>query len=123
MTKCITGNQLLEYGSFQGNMFGTKLETIQKIHEQDKIAVLDVEPQVAVCKPGYIYCRCFSVKGIKCEIEENEPRKWHKTLLQTLKLLRTAEFAPLMVFIAPTNTANQVSWSSNVFLIYPPPPA
>ncbi|XP_048853756.1 55 kDa erythrocyte membrane protein isoform X2 [Brienomyrus brachyistius] len=70
MTKCITGNQLLEYGSFQGNMFGTKLETIQKIHEQDKIALLDVEPQ-------------------------------------TLKLLRTAEFAPLMVFIAPTDSANQ----------------
>ncbi|KAG7484713.1 hypothetical protein MATL_G00053190 [Megalops atlanticus] len=70
MTKCITENQFLEYGSFQGNMFGTKLETIQKIHEQGKIALLDVEPQ-------------------------------------TLKLLRTAEFAPLVVFIAPTNTANQ----------------
>uniref|UniRef100_A0A8C7KNV6 MAGUK p55 scaffold protein 1 n=1 Tax=Oncorhynchus kisutch TaxID=8019 RepID=A0A8C7KNV6_ONCKI len=67
MTKCITGNELLEYGSFQGFMFGTKIETIQKIHEQGKIAVLDVEPQ-------------------------------------TLKLLRTADFAPLVVFIAPTNS-------------------
>ncbi|XP_056140719.1 55 kDa erythrocyte membrane protein [Lampris incognitus] len=70
MTKCISGNELLEYGSFQGNMFGTKIETIQKIHEQGKIALLDVEPQ-------------------------------------TLKLLRTAEYAPLMIFIAPTNTAAQ----------------
>ncbi|XP_053504271.1 55 kDa erythrocyte membrane protein [Ictalurus furcatus] len=70
MTRCIVGNELLEYGSFQGSMFGTKIETIQKIHEQDKIALLDVEPQ-------------------------------------TLKLLRTAEFAPLVVFIAPTNTGNQ----------------
>ncbi|KAG9351973.1 hypothetical protein JZ751_023224 [Albula glossodonta] len=70
MTKCITENQLLEYGSFQGSMFGTKLETIYKIHEQGKIALLDVEPQ-------------------------------------TLKVLRTAEFAPLVVFIAPTNTATQ----------------
>ncbi|CAJ1064314.1 kDa erythrocyte membrane protein [Xyrichtys novacula] len=70
MTKCITGNELLEYGSFQGNMFGTKIETIQKIHEQGKIAVLDIEPQ-------------------------------------TLKVLRTAEFAPLVVFIAPTTTAAQ----------------
>uniref|UniRef100_A0A673ZV26 55 kDa erythrocyte membrane protein n=1 Tax=Salmo trutta TaxID=8032 RepID=A0A673ZV26_SALTR len=60
MTKCITGNELLEYGSFQGFMFGTKMETIQKIHEQGKIALLDVEPQ-------------------------------------TLKLLRTADFAPLVV--------------------------
>ncbi|KAI4882499.1 hypothetical protein NFI96_018895 [Prochilodus magdalenae] len=70
MTKCIVGNEFLEYGSFQGNMFGTKIETIQKIHEQGKIAVLDVEPQ-------------------------------------TLKLLRTADFAPLVVFVAPTNTGNQ----------------
>uniref|UniRef100_A0A8C4I6Q7 55 kDa erythrocyte membrane protein n=1 Tax=Dicentrarchus labrax TaxID=13489 RepID=A0A8C4I6Q7_DICLA len=70
MTKCISGNELLEYGSFQGNMFGTKIETIQKIHEQGKIALLDIEPQ-------------------------------------TLKVLRTADFAPLVVFIAPTNTAAQ----------------
>ncbi|KAA8587189.1 hypothetical protein FQN60_001025 [Etheostoma spectabile] len=70
MTKCVSGNELLEYGSFQGNMFGTKIETIQKIHEQEKIALLDVEPQ-------------------------------------TLKVLRTADFAPLVVFIAPTNTAAQ----------------
>lgn len=48
MTKCISANELLEYGSFQGYMFGTKTETIQKIHEQDKIALLDVEPQVSL---------------------------------------------------------------------------
>lgn len=46
MTKAISGNELLEYGSFQGYMFGTKIESILKIHEQDKIALLDVEPQV-----------------------------------------------------------------------------
>lgn len=46
MTKCIIGNELLEYGSYQGHMFGTKIETVHKIHEQGKIAVLDVEPQV-----------------------------------------------------------------------------
>ncbi|KAK5859035.1 hypothetical protein PBY51_003130 [Eleginops maclovinus] len=70
MTKCISGNELLEYGSHQGFMFGTKIETIQKIHEQGKISLLDVEPQ-------------------------------------TLKVLRTADFAPLVVFIAPTNTSAQ----------------
>ncbi|XP_076836458.1 55 kDa erythrocyte membrane protein [Brachyhypopomus gauderio] len=70
MTKCIVKNEFLEYGSFQGNMFGTKIETILKIHEQGKIALLDVEPQ-------------------------------------TLKLLRTADFAPLVVFIAPTNNGTQ----------------
>ncbi|MGH0147224.1 UNVERIFIED_CONTAM: hypothetical protein FKN15_028798 [Acipenser sinensis] len=70
MTKCIADNELVEYGSFQGHMFGTKLETIHKIHEKGRIALLDIEPQI-------------------------------------LKLLRTAEFAPLVVFIAPTNTASQ----------------
>ncbi|KAG7265813.1 hypothetical protein CRUP_004267 [Coryphaenoides rupestris] len=70
MTKSISSNHLLEYGSFQGFMFGTKIETIQKIHEQGIIALLDIEPQ-------------------------------------TLKLLRTAEYAPLVIFIAPTTTATQ----------------
>ncbi|XP_061596028.1 55 kDa erythrocyte membrane protein isoform X1 [Cololabis saira] len=73
MTKCISGNELLEYGSFQGFMFGTKFDTIQKIHEQGIVSVLDVEPQ-------------------------------------TLKLVRTADFAPLVVFIAPTNSAPQVPY-------------
>ncbi|XP_061818032.1 55 kDa erythrocyte membrane protein isoform X4 [Nerophis lumbriciformis] len=70
MSKGISNNELLEYGSFQGNMFGTKIETIHTIYEQGKIALLDIEPQ-------------------------------------TLKVLRTADFAPLVVFIAPTNTATQ----------------
>lgn len=44
-------------------MYGTKLDTIRKIHQEGKIAILDVEPQA-------------------------------------LKILRTTEFAPLVVFIA-----------------------
>lgn len=47
-------------------MYGTKLETIRKIHQESKMAILDVEPQA-------------------------------------LKVLRTAEFAPYVIFIsAPT---------------------
>ncbi|XP_005994799.1 55 kDa erythrocyte membrane protein [Latimeria chalumnae] len=71
MTKSIAANEFLEYGSFQGCMFGTKFETIQKIHEQGKIAILDIEPQI-------------------------------------LKLVRSAEFAPLIVFIAPTEKSEQI---------------
>ncbi|XP_048400840.1 55 kDa erythrocyte membrane protein isoform X1 [Stegostoma tigrinum] len=75
MVKNITCNEFLEYGSFQGAMFGTKLETIRKINQdQGKIAVVDIEPQA-------------------------------------LKVLRTAEFAPLVVFIAApsaTQPGNQV---------------
>uniref|UniRef100_A0A9J7ZBY0 55 kDa erythrocyte membrane protein n=2 Tax=Cyprinus carpio TaxID=7962 RepID=A0A9J7ZBY0_CYPCA len=53
MTKGIIGNELLEYGSFQGHMFGTKIETVHKIHEQGKIAVLDVEPQKLIPSQAY----------------------------------------------------------------------
>ena len=44
-------------------MYGTKLETIRRIHMEGKMAILDVEPQA-------------------------------------LKVLRTAEYAPYVVFIA-----------------------
>ncbi|KAG7516242.1 55 kDa erythrocyte membrane protein [Solea senegalensis] len=78
LTKGIADNEFLEYGSFQGFMFGTKTETIHKIHEQGKIAVLDVEPQ-------------------------------------NLKVLWTADFAPLVVFIAPTDVASQ---TENLLMIH-----
>ncbi|TKS67904.1 Peripheral plasma membrane protein CASK [Collichthys lucidus] len=68
MMQDISNNEYLEYGSHEDAMYGTRLETIQKIHQQGLIAILDVEPQA-------------------------------------LKVLRTAEFAPYVVFIAaPTIT-------------------
>ncbi|XP_030636919.1 calcium/calmodulin-dependent serine protein kinase b isoform X3 [Chanos chanos] len=68
MMQDISNNEYLEYGSHEDAMYGTRLETIRKIHEQGMIAILDVEPQA-------------------------------------LKVLRTAEFAPYVVFIAaPTIT-------------------
>ncbi|XP_068013655.1 55 kDa erythrocyte membrane protein [Melanerpes formicivorus] len=70
MTRDILANEFLEFGSYQGNMFGTKFETVHKIHQQDKVAILDVEPQ-------------------------------------TLKIIRTAELSPFIVFIAPTDKAEQ----------------
>ncbi|KAM4819360.1 55 kDa erythrocyte membrane protein isoform 2-T2 [Thomomys bottae] len=70
MTKNISANEFLEFGSYQGNMFGTKFETVHQIHKQDKIAILDIEPQ-------------------------------------TLKIVRTAELSPFIVFIAPTDQGTQ----------------
>ncbi|XP_067314763.1 calcium/calmodulin-dependent serine protein kinase b isoform X10 [Pseudorasbora parva] len=68
MMQDISNNDYLEYGSHEDAMYGTRLETIRKIHEQGMVAILDVEPQA-------------------------------------LKVLRTAEFAPYVVFIAaPTIT-------------------
>lgn len=48
MMQDISNNEYLEYGSHEDAMYGTKLETIRKIHEQGLIAILDVEPQVVI---------------------------------------------------------------------------
>ena len=45
----IANNEYLEYGSHEGFMYGTKLDTIRAIHDQGLIAILDVEPQVGDC--------------------------------------------------------------------------
>ncbi|XP_077970685.1 peripheral plasma membrane protein CASK-like isoform X2 [Styela clava] len=62
MMEDIKNNHYLEYGTHESALYGTKLDTIRKIHNEDMIAILDVEPQA-------------------------------------LKILRSAEFAPFVVFI------------------------
>lgn len=69
MSKAISENLFLEFGSFNGYMFGTKVQTVTDIHNEGKVAVLDIEPQ-------------------------------------TLKMVRTAELAPFIVFVSPTDTDN-----------------
>ncbi|RXN01884.1 Peripheral plasma membrane protein CASK [Acipenser ruthenus] len=51
MMQDISNNDYLEYGSHEDAMYGTRLETIRKIHEQGLIAILDVEPQLHLLKP------------------------------------------------------------------------
>lgn len=63
MLQDIANNEYLEYGTHEGAMYGTKLDTIKEIHRKGFVAILDVEPQA-------------------------------------LKILRTAEYAPFIVFIA-----------------------
>lgn len=63
MVSDIESHEYLEYGTHEDAMYGTKLDTIRKIHAQGKVAILDVEPQA-------------------------------------LKILRSGEYAPYVVFIA-----------------------
>lgn len=65
----IAANEYLEYGTHEDAMYGTKLDTIRRIHADGKMAILDVEPQA-------------------------------------LKILRTAEFTPYVVFIAAPSLQN-----------------
>lgn len=46
MARGIAANEFLEFGSFRGDMFGTRLDAVRRIHECGQVAVLDIEPQV-----------------------------------------------------------------------------
>ncbi|VVC96656.1 unnamed protein product [Leptidea sinapis] len=73
----IGANEYLEYGTHEDAMYGTKLETIRRIHSERRIAILDVEPQA-------------------------------------LKILRTAEFAPYVVFIAAPPLNNVADYDGSL---------
>nr|XP_014271589.1 peripheral plasma membrane protein CASK isoform X5 [Halyomorpha halys] len=73
----IAANEYLEYGSHEEAMYGTKLETIRKIHGEGRVAILDVEPQA-------------------------------------LKMLRTSEFAPFVVFIAAPHLNNLADFDGSL---------
>lgn len=42
----IKSNRYLEYGTHENACYGTRIDTIKKIHDDGLIAILDVEPQV-----------------------------------------------------------------------------
>ena len=42
----IKNNQYLEYGTHENACYGTKYDTIRRIHQDGQMAILDVEPQV-----------------------------------------------------------------------------
>nr|XP_026485359.1 peripheral plasma membrane protein CASK isoform X2 [Vanessa tameamea] len=73
----IAANEYLEYGTHEDAMYGTKLETIRRIHSERRIAILDVEPQA-------------------------------------LKILRTAEFAPYVVFVAAPSLNNVADYDGSL---------
>jgi calcium/calmodulin-dependent serine protein kinase len=75
----IAANEYLEYGTHEDAMYGTKLDTIRRIHADGKMAILDVEPQA-------------------------------------LKILRTAEFSPYVVFIAAPLLQNIADVSFKKFI-------
>ncbi|XP_037296806.1 peripheral plasma membrane protein CASK isoform X2 [Manduca sexta] len=73
----IAANEYLEYGTHEDAMYGTRLETIRRIHSERRVAILDVEPQA-------------------------------------LKILRTAEFAPYVVFIAAPPLNNVADYDGSL---------
>ena len=44
----IKNDNFLEYGEFNGNLYGTKLDTIDNVIRSGKMCVLDVNPTVSI---------------------------------------------------------------------------
>uniref|UniRef100_A0A1A8FB44 Membrane protein, palmitoylated 6a (MAGUK p55 subfamily member 6) n=1 Tax=Nothobranchius korthausae TaxID=1143690 RepID=A0A1A8FB44_9TELE len=65
MEKDIKESRYLEHGEYDGNLYGTKIDSIHEVVEAGRMCILDINPQP-----------------------------------QALKVLKTAEFMPFVVFIA-----------------------
>lgn len=80
--------RFLEHGEYDGNLYGTKIESIHEVVATGRTCILDVNPQVRR-EPG---------EGLNAG---GPPRRCHSRVsLQALKVLKTAEFMPYVVFIA-----------------------
>lgn len=90
----IKAGRYLEHGEYEGNLYGTKIDSIRAVVEAGKMCILDVNPQVG--DPGDTppppqgggrgCCPCPGVQR-------------HSPPAQAVKVLRTAEFVPYVVFI------------------------
>ncbi|PRD27864.1 UNVERIFIED_CONTAM: Mpp6 [Trichonephila clavipes] len=75
----IAENKYLEYGEHNGHLYGTKLESVRAIIRAGKMCILDCNPQTASFTTNFILS---------------------KFLVKALKILKTSEFMPYVVFIA-----------------------
>ncbi|XP_072477612.1 MAGUK p55 subfamily member 4 [Notamacropus eugenii] len=41
----VYGHRMLEYGEYKGNLYGTSVDAVQKILDEGKVCVMDLEPQ------------------------------------------------------------------------------
>ena len=64
----IATNKYLEYGTHEDAMYGTKLDTIRKIHSQGLIAILAVEPQVGPVSLACIILLCWYNISVKIDL-------------------------------------------------------
>lgn len=92
MEKDIKESRYLEHGEYDGNLYGTKIDSIHEVVDMGRTCILDVNPQVSQ-KP-HTDCvgpsaKCFTVNF-----------HYDAFSVQALKVLKTAEFMPFVVFIA-----------------------
>ncbi|NWT77321.1 MPP2 protein, partial [Prunella himalayana] len=82
----IKAGRYLEHGEYEGNLYGTRIDSIRAVVDAGKMCILDVNPQVGT-RPGDSDRRSPGRGAERCP---------HG---QAVKVLRTAEFVPYVVFI------------------------
>uniref|UniRef100_A0A3Q4HTE4 Protein associated with LIN7 2, MAGUK p55 family member a n=1 Tax=Neolamprologus brichardi TaxID=32507 RepID=A0A3Q4HTE4_NEOBR len=90
MEKDIKESRYLEHGEYDGNLYGTKIDSIHEVVAAGRTCILDVNPQVGQ--------RCtHSISGSAFPKSFGSDITFYS---QALKVLKTAEFMPFVVFIA-----------------------
>lgn len=84
----IRAGRYLEHGEYEGNLYGTKIDSIRAVVEAGKMCILDVNPQVGDTGHTTGWSGLPPTQGSA----PSPPA-------QAVKVLRTAEFVPYVVFI------------------------
>ncbi|NXE99332.1 MPP2 protein, partial [Menura novaehollandiae] len=84
----IKAGRYLEHGEYEGNLYGTRIDSIRAVVEAGKMCILDVNPQVGDTGRGTGTPRAPPPAGLSAVPPA-----------QAVKVLRTAEFVPYVVFI------------------------
>lgn len=87
----VKAGRFLEHGEYDGNLYGTKIESIHEVVDTGRTCILDVNPQV---RRGQRSKTCHSSQSVA------EVNVTCCVSPQALKVLKTAEFMPYVVFIA-----------------------
>ncbi|KAG8505000.1 MAGUK p55 subfamily member 2 [Galemys pyrenaicus] len=121
----IRAGRYLEHGEYEGNLYGTRIDSIRGVVAAGKVCVLDVNPQVPPSLPGSLFS-LLSPPGLNLPASPMSAHLplllYHSSshpscpsscpqgvrggvlpdpllILQAVKVLRTAEFVPYVVFI------------------------
>lgn len=86
----VKAGRFLEHGEYDGNLYGTKIESIHEVVGTGRSCILDVNPQV---RGGLERVSGVEGPSAVCDIT-------YCVSPQALKVLKTAEFMPYVVFIA-----------------------